>query len=326
MGWLPAGKRAAICFSIDDVHPSRATDGYDAGGDLSAGVLGNVERLLDRHPNLKATLFVTPDWRPARLVPNRLAAKLPLASRWLYHVDLHPEGRFRVDRVPAFVAYLNDVSRFEVAPHGLHHAHRGPSLATEFQNQSRRGCLRMLREGCEIFARAGLDFVAGFSPPAWNLPSALVVALDDAGFEFVSSARDIRTPISSDATCSMSGLAGAPLIRPQFIGERRLVHIPINFQATSTLARADDVIGCNGLLSIKAHAFKHAGGHTAADGLDEEYCDYLERLFSRLEKRYGDSLWWTSMSDVASRMRSQAGAHAAAGSCRGPGPIFARLP
>lgn len=313
MDWLPSGKSAALCFSIDDVHPSRSIDGYDAGGDLSAGVLGRVERMLDTQPNLKATLFVTPDWRPARLVPNRFAANLPLLSRWLYHVDLHPASRFRVDRAPEFVAYLNGVSRFEVAPHGLHHAHRGPKLATEFQNQDRRECRRMLRAGCEIFARAGLDFVRGFAPPAWNLPAPLLSALGDAGFDFVASARDIRTPVSPTAKCSMSGLVGTSLIAPEFVGERKLVHIPVNFQATSTLGRADDIVRCKGLVSVKAHVFKRAGGHTAADGLDDDYCEYLERLFNHLEKRYGDSLWWTSMSEIAARMRALAAEHTLAG-------------
>jgi hypothetical protein len=61
--WLPDGKRAAVCFSIDDIHPGRSADDYDGGGDLDAGALGHVRRLLERHPRLWVTLFTTPDWR-----------------------------------------------------------------------------------------------------------------------------------------------------------------------------------------------------------------------------------------------------------------------
>jgi hypothetical protein len=60
--WLPPGKIAAICFSIDDVHPGTWTY-CDHGEYHGAGVLGNQEWLVDRHPKLRMTDFVTPDWR-----------------------------------------------------------------------------------------------------------------------------------------------------------------------------------------------------------------------------------------------------------------------
>jgi len=31
------------------------------------------------------------------------------------------------------------------------------------------------------------------------------------------------------------------------------------------------------------------------DGLDAAYCDYLERIWRELDRRYGDALWWTSL-------------------------------
>src|SRR5262249_24369191 len=61
--WLPPGKRDAVCFTIDDVHPGRSTDHYDAGGDLGKGALGLIAELLERHPQLHVTLFTTADWR-----------------------------------------------------------------------------------------------------------------------------------------------------------------------------------------------------------------------------------------------------------------------
>src|SRR5262245_64121055 len=126
MNWLPEGKRAAVCFSIDDVHPAKAAQGYDAGGDCGAGALGRYERLLERHSELRGTLFVTPDWRPAQLVRRGLLARVPVIRHYVYQVDLHPPGHYRLDRHPELVGYLNSLPRTDLALHGLNHVHRGP--------------------------------------------------------------------------------------------------------------------------------------------------------------------------------------------------------
>jgi len=306
MHWLPEGKRAAVCFSIDDVHPSGSADGYDAGGSLGSGALGRVERLLAQHPQLRVTLSVTPEWRPVQLVRTRLLARLPILANQVYHVDLNPPGRFRVDRFPDFVAYLNSLPRTDIAIHGLHHVHRGPRFAVEFQNQSYEECIGIVYTASTILTLAELRFVRGFIPPGWQLTPPLTRALDDSGFSFVCSARDIRTEIRRGAKSGMSGLHGVSLLEPELIGNT-LVHVPTNFQATSDLSRAENIVECNGLLSIKAHIFKEAGGHTMADGLDAAYADRLSALFTKLEATYGDGLWWASLDEVAERTRAAHG-------------------
>lgn len=292
-----------MCLSVDDVHPATSNDSYEAGGDLSRGALGRIERLLERHAKLKVTLFVTPDWRPVQLVTTRYLARVPYIANHVYHVDLHRKGRFRVDRYPAFVAYLNTLPRTEIAPHGLHHVHRGAKLAVEFQEQSQGQCLAKLRRALRIFDAAGLAYVNGFAPPGWNLPASLRDALDALDFDFVASARDLCTAIAPRATSRMSGLSGVSLIAPERIAPRGLVHLPTNFQATSSFDRADRIVACGGLISIKAHAFKRGGGHVLADGMDDNYFAYLDALFAHLERRHGDSLWWASMSEIAARFR-----------------------
>src|SRR5437016_14637990 len=128
-GWLPAGKRAAVCFSVDDIHPATSRDEFDAGGDLGRGVLGRLERLLERNPSVRVTLFVTPDWRLQRLVPTRRwLTRIPLLRERIHWAPLAPKGRFRVDRHPEFVSYLNALPRAECAVHGLNHAHVGPRM------------------------------------------------------------------------------------------------------------------------------------------------------------------------------------------------------
>ena len=318
--WLPAGKRAAVCFSVDDIHPATSRDEFDAGGDLGRGVLGRLERLLERNPSVRVTLFVTPDWRLQRLVPTRRwLTRIPLLRERIHWAPLTPKGRFRVDRHPEFVSYLNALPRAECAVHGLNHAHVGPRMAVEFQEQSRSECRAMLEEGRRIFAAAGLRHVQGFAAPAWNSPPALCQALSDADFRFVTSARDLDTAVTGTARTAGNGLRGASLIQPTLIrckpdgnpargtdSPAGLVHLTTNFQATSTLERARAIIECGGVLSIKAHIFKTGGGITMLDGLDDQYCSYLGRLWRELGDRYGDALWWTTLAEVAERCRATA--------------------
>jgi predicted deacetylase len=314
-GWLPGGKQAAVCFSIDDVHPARSADAFDAGGDLGRGALGRIERLLERHPQLRITMFVTPDWRRIALVRTRKwLTRVPLLRERIHWAPLAPRGRFRIDRFPDFVAYLNALPRTDCAIHGLHHAHPGPRLAMEFQGQSRRRCRALVQEARRIFVAAGLRHVAGFAPPAWNTPPALCAALTDEEFRFVASARDLDTPVSAGARTAGHGLRGASLIQPTWVAcgpahepaaaARRLVHFATNFQATSTLARARAIVEAGGLLFIKAHVFKSGGGITMRDGLDDDYCAFLDRLWRELDQRYGEALWWTSLDEVANRCRA----------------------
>jgi hypothetical protein len=295
----------AVCLSVDDVHPTA-----DCGAEHV--VLDRLGALLERHPRLKITLFVTPDWRPAQLVRSRLLARLPFVSERVYHVDLHPEGLLRIDRHPKLAARLRSLPRTEIALHGLHHVHRGPRLAVEFQNQTHAECLGAVRRALQIFESAGVPVAKGFCPPGWNLPPPLLGALEDLEFDYVASARDIRTRISACATNAMSGLTGVSIVRPELIGRGRIAQVPVNFQATSPRERAFQIIDAGGVLSIKAHAFKHDGGYTMLDGLDESYCEYLDALLGELERRYGDSLWWASMGDVAAACSSAARRQAAA--------------
>jgi predicted deacetylase len=304
--WLPAGKQGAVCFSVDDVHPATASDEYEAGGDLAGGALGRLERLLDRHPRLRATLFVTPDWRLQHLVPTRRwLTRIPGIRDLVHWAPIRRPGHFRVDRFPAFVAYLNGMSNIEIALHGLTHTHPGERMAVEFQQQNRSECRELLRAATAIFDAGGLRHVPGFQAPAWNAPPALCEALCDEGFRFLCSARDVRTTVGAGARTVMSGLVGASLIAPTWImHERALVHITTNFQATSTIERAIEIIDAGGLLSIKAHIFKSGGGITMADGLDDAYINYLDLLCRELDRRYGQRLWWTSLCEVADRCRT----------------------
>jgi hypothetical protein len=306
-GWLPAGKRGAVCLSVDDVHPGRSSDPYEAGGDLGAGALRHLEGLLKELPRLRATLFVTPAWRPISVIPTRRRLARIRGLRNLVHLaPVRPRNAMALPRHPEFAAYLASLPRTDFALHGLHHLHRGRRLTVEFQGQGRRRCRAMLRRARGLFDGAGLPLSPGLQPPGWNLPAGLLQALDDAGLRYVSSARDLETPISASALAAGSGLGGVSLLFPQRLAGTRAIHLPVNFQATSEFERAFRIVEGGGLLSIKAHVAKRMLGYTMLDGLDSAYEDRLLRLGRALDERFGDALWWTSMSEVAARV--QAGA------------------
>jgi hypothetical protein len=298
--WLPPGKQAAVCFTIDDVHPGRSTDAYEAGGDLGRGALGHVEWLLERHPQLQVTLFTTADWRELSPFPTRrVLSRIPLLRERMFLARTLGPGTMRLDRHPEFVDYLKQLPSTEIALHGLHHVHRGLRIPVEFQGQTTDECAGMLREAIAIFETAGLERPRGITPPGWDVPPALAAALVRVGLAYVASARDIVTPVSSAALTNMSGIKGVPLIRPELIEGGRLVHIPTNFQATSPLERAFEIIELGGLLAIKAHIVKSAYGYVSSDGLDQLYRNYLDALFTQLRERYGDALWWATMGSIA---------------------------
>lgn len=306
MRWLPPGKSAGVCFSIDDVHPGKASDGYDGGGDMQAGALGLVEDLLRKHPKLHVTLFTTPDWRETNPAPTRrVLALVPYLRNRVYLTKVRPRGSMRLDRHPEFVRYLTSLPRAEVALHGLHHLHKGPVIVVEFQKQSVEECEATLGESMSIFRSAGIDFVKGMAPPGWNAPANLLAAMANVGLAFIASARDVKTEIVRGAKADMSGLKGVSLLEPELVARGRLVHFTSNFQATSTKERAFRIIEAGGLLCIKGHIIKNAMGHVALDGIDPLYCNYLDVLFGALESRFGDSLWWTSMSEIADRVLDQ---------------------
>src|SRR5262245_26481137 len=124
--WLPPGKLAAVCFTVDDVHPGTSADHYDGGGDLGDGALGLLTNLLERHSQLRLTLFTTADWREISPTPSRVLAKIPVLRERMYLSRILPAGSRRIDRHPEFIAYLQAMPRTEIGMHGLHHIHPGP--------------------------------------------------------------------------------------------------------------------------------------------------------------------------------------------------------
>ena len=306
--WLPDPYDAAVTFSIDDIHPGRSSDAYEAGGDLGNGALGHVAWLLERHPRLRVTLFTTPDWRELSPFPTRkLLASVPRLRDRVMLAPILPAGTMRLDRHPEFVAYLRELPRTEVGLHGLHHIHRGVRIPTEFQGRGQAECTEMLGRALDIFEAAGIPRPRGMSPPGWDVHEDLAMAMAAVGLEYVASARDLITPVANEATTAMSGLHGAPLLHPAPVFGGRLVHVPSNFSATNPIERALELVEAGGLVSIKAHIVKLSFGHIMLDGVDALYRNYLDLVLSELEDRYGDRLWFATMAQVAERAVTMSG-------------------
>jgi hypothetical protein len=291
--WYRPGKAGAVVMSVDDVFPGTSRDAYEAGGDLEKGALGHLLWLLERHPQLRITLFVTPDWRQISPVAHRFRRHVPWLRDRLYLATVLPKGTMDIRNHPDFVAFLNAMPRTEVAIHGLHHINRGHSISVEFRDQERNACISILNEAIGIFEQSGLRYVRGLQPPGWDCGSALQQACVDVGIRWVASARDIKTQVSRQAKAAMSGLKGVSMLFPQRIVPK-LMHISTNFQATSTPERAFDILDAGGVLSIKAHISKTVRGHVHLDGVDDLYMNYLDRLFDDIEQRYGDAVNWTT--------------------------------
>jgi len=303
--WYRPGKTAAVVMSVDDVFPGTSRSAYESGGDLAQGALGRLLWLLERHKQLQITLFVTPDWRRISPVADRFWRHLPWLRDHLYLADVLPKGTMDVRRHGEFVAFLNAMPRTEIAIHGLHHINRGRSVSVEFQDRDREACGAMLAEAMRIMRESGLRHVGGLQPPGWDCHEALQQACRDVGIAWVTSARDIRTSVAKDAKTAMSGLRGVSLLFPERIAPR-LLHFSTNFQATSVPERAFEILDAGGVLSIKAHIAKNVPGHLHLDGVDDLYMNYLDRLFFDIEQRYGETIEWTTLNQLATPLAASA--------------------
>ena len=56
------------------------------------------------------------------------------------------------------------------------------------------------------------------------------------------------------------------------------------------------------VVAIKAHVMKRVGSYVALDGLDEVYRAYLDAVLRLIKQRYGDSVLFSRMDDIANRV------------------------
>ncbi|MBR0866809.1 hypothetical protein JQ614_34675, partial [Bradyrhizobium diazoefficiens] len=240
---------------------TQATVRICGASSLDHGQLRFLIRLLTAHSKLRATLFVTADWRAKHpSVSHPLLMHIPGVRRLWCEWNTLPEGTMRIDRFPRFIEFLKNLPRVEIGLHGLTHNRGRHPTHLEYLDASEEECRRSLAGIFQIFHAANLAFVPGMSPPGWYLSHGLARAMRDAGLTFVGSSRDLVSAVHREARSGMSGLTGTSLIAPQWISGG-LLNFTTNYQATSTIDRARSIIDHGGLLAIKAHVIKRAGSY-----------------------------------------------------------------
>lgn len=216
----------SLVISVDDICPNPR---YGTPENIIL-----LERLAQRHKNLKITLFVVPNMKQN--------LKLGFAR-----------NPYRLDKHKNWCKWINEKKCFELAIHGYTHSSRHKFLkAAEFNHLNPKKAEDKLFKAESILNKSGLNFVKGFRQPGWIAPSYLINLLERRGYIFIAGSMDVKTPISKNAVCNESGYKGLPLIHPKRVG--RIVHIPSNIGLDRlNLQRAREIVNLNGLVSIKAH-------------------------------------------------------------------------
>ena len=267
-------------LSIDDVHPESSGYLSDCGGDKEAGKLRYIIDLINDYPDLKVTLFVTPNWidRPNDAGAKRLikkVLKLPITNTW-------SDSPFRLDKHVEWCSWLNDyVDRgvFEVGVHGFTHHYSGSDVrvnhSSEFSGLSCSGCMSRLMSSEAVFKRANLRFSKVFRPPGWGACYELLEALKKLGY--VMSCRSLS-------------------LIPEVVHE--VINIPPNWNiGRDTIEKGIKLAGRYGVITAYGHVTDSYGSEYLEDGLNEVNLLRLRVLLNELASRF--RVLYVTLSEVA---------------------------
>lgn len=162
-------------LDLDDLHPE---DG--SGLNPSSPPLLYLEKLWEKFPSLKVTLFTTPDWR---YLPQKKLTKFFgkfFSYSPFYRKLKKPLYRLDRKRFKDWRKWLREKikeRKVELGAHGLYHTQPQYHYASEFENLNYTECKRRLKEAEKIFNQANIPFTKIFRPPGWlyngNLPQVL---------------------------------------------------------------------------------------------------------------------------------------------------------
>lgn len=273
--------KACFNLNIDDVHPGGSKDYGDCGGDMDEGVFRYLNLLVDEFPELKITLFTTPDWG-YKQSPGRIRRRFDflLGSR----VKVWEKEKFLLTNHPEWCKWLRGkvkTRNFEVAVHGLYHYQTKYPYGAEFTNLNYEECVKRIERAEEIFKQAKIPFVKIFRPPGWGMNENLLEALSELEYAIAGSA-DHKTKITENAVSSETGLR-ASIIHPQKVKGCKLVNIPQNWDPTrNDFERAKKIIQLDGLVSAKVHVCRNYGKEIVHNGLNEKVYEKLKGLLAEI--------------------------------------------
>jgi len=264
-----------MLIGIDDIHPERAIDGTDCGGDPDKGVLKYLDSLTEFGT---ITLFVTPNWR---YLPLSLPSKGLMRLGFRLQNKGWPEDKWRLDMHPEWCSWLREKvkeGRFELGLHGLYHASNSWPPAAEFKALDENESLHRIEEAERIFSRARLPLSRVFRPPGWGIGEGLLKALLKRNYA-ISGSVGILSPLAEASICKEAGLTGAKAFYPERI--RGVLNIPVNCSIrTSHEDRVREIVGMGGIAVLHGHAENDYHGERIGNGVITAY----QNLHSLLAK------------------------------------------
>jgi peptidoglycan/xylan/chitin deacetylase (PgdA/CDA1 family) len=176
-------------LNFDDFHPQTDRDG-DFGGDLDDGNFKYIKAIWEEFPELKITMFTTPNWIDT---PYRLHHYFYHLRRILRFKEIVPSLKnepFRLDKHPECCNKIRELineNKIEIAIHGYYHYN--PKLVIhgqEFQNLSYEESKKRILLAEEILQKVNLPFVKIFRPPGWGISEGLLKALKELNYQAIA--------------------------------------------------------------------------------------------------------------------------------------------
>ena len=311
-----AGSSAILVFGIDDIHPESDETGY-SGKNMGIEVLELLSELVIRHPQLKVTLFVTPDWiylpqlLGFRFIQKRLA-KDHISNRLLTRFLQRKWriGHFRVDTEEyddwrALVREMVSTGNFSIGIHGLTHFQDYVWYTREFFNKTVSQNRLKLRAAVDLLKSAEIPFTMGFSPPGWYIDDSLIEALVCEQFCYIAGSFDSERDVSSAIKSQMSGIKHVDLFYPTLLRDK-LINIPRNWDiARSPLERALKIIELGGVVGVHAHMFDSYHGDLTGNGITRDHIARLDQVLTVIEDRFGDRVQFATFQEVATSLSSR---------------------
>ncbi len=254
-------------LSFDDIHPESSVHGTDCGGDRENGVFKYFLKLWDICPELKVTLFTTPNWEDR--ANDSFFLKQVKRVMGMDYTNMWEREPFLLTKHKKWCRWINSFGNFEVTIHGYNHHVNNKLHSQEFQDMSYADSLARLKKSERFFKEAGLNYVRGFRPPGWGISDGMFQALYDLKYDFISI---------DSLSCRVGNLS-----RFKVQKYKGLVNVPQNWDiARGTVDEALDIAEKYGLLMAKGHISNYYDGEKIGNGLNEDtylrICELLERI------------------------------------------------
>ena len=284
--------RSRVIFGIDDICPQKSADaGKDFGGDLQAGILGQLLDLRQDFPRIKVTLFITPNYsykaQPRYFSTFQKILKKPFGKRFAASIAKKlPDGNFQLGKHPEFCNFLKMQEKkgiFSLELHGFDHFNPWLYYPQEFTELSLEKCNERIEKAVALFRKAGFQKPKVFAPPGWGFSGNLLEALRNNGIPRIAGSVDNSSSVSKDSFSKGSGLQCVSALFPQ--EANGLLNIPRNWDLRfGKLEKATQILQAGGILGVQAHAAEEG----VENAITPENLLNLKNVLASLEKDFGN--------------------------------------